>query len=538
MSDWRDSDSPTQESVVFSGRPPAVRPTPRFSTESFAELRVVCEVDGFYVVGRIAKSATGETYLAFRQVETEQQWFALKILSVLVEHQPELLAKVDQEISRSEALMHERIVSVTANLSVGGLRAVALPWVRGASLSAVVRAARERGVLRWQLAHFVVRQACSTLQHALDAKDAAVGVHGAVIPQNIVVDREGRVHILNLGLDVLRAGAQDLSAVYPFRAPEVRKSTQSSPAADVFGLGATLLELIAPGTAEKLLEAPAEVAAIVGQACHPAGCPASFTNVIVRAVSQEPSHRFVSLASFGAALDRVPLDAEDQVLRGELVDTLRDMGAVGFDQPPVLETEGLRIVELCEGSRVGDETAPQELAAEQELAVEQELAAEAFRPGEVFEERVRVARRRATLAAIVAAVLVAIVAWLALSKISPTKVEPDARSRAPQSLSAQSPSAQASSAQASSRPLAAASMQPVAAQSTKVVGAGSDEIAKNADAGTDAAPEDVADASLDAHVDAHAAESPAANVERATPLSRPAPRRRKRPTRLLSDPGF
>lgn len=354
MSEKRDSDRPTKETVAVRAAPTrSIRPR-RFSLSTFEELHPVCEIRGYYVVGRISKSATGETYLAYKDTPVGRQWYSLKLLSDLVERQPELLAKVDQEISRSEAISYPSLVSVVETIAAASQRLVVLPWIRGAPLSAVLAQTQDTRGLRWDLAVSVFRQVSNALSQVCEDGAQGVRVHGAIIPQNIVIDSDGGVYVLNLGLDVLRAGAQDLTIVYPFRAPEIRRSGKSSAAADVFGVGVCLLELIEPGAAAQILDRPDAVAELVDKACSRHSFPQSLAALIKRAVAIDPAHRFVSVASLATALEGVPLVLTKPDLQRELVAELRAHQNVGFDLPPAMETASLRIAALAEKARLGD----------------------------------------------------------------------------------------------------------------------------------------------------------------------------------------
>ncbi len=362
-------------------------------------------------MGRISKSATGETYLAYRGERRDERWYSLKLLSAIVERQPELLAKVDQEISRSESLQHPSIVSVEDTVAAASQRLVVFPWIRGVALSAPIWHTSEGdSALRWDLAVHVFSQVCQALRGVVHEDHAGVRVHGAIIPQNVVVDAAGDAYVLNLGLDVLRAGAQDLTMVYPFRAPEVRASGKMTAAADVFGVGVCMLEMIAVGSARKLLENPLQTSEVVDMACTRTQCPTTLSALIARAVAVDPARRFVSLASLADALQRVPLVLETPDLKRDLVASLRDERDIGFDRPPAMETAELRIADLAEKARIAELSTDTGLSSPPESsdATERKVATDALSEGVVSMPQPELPRpaRPGWLAFVVAAILV------------------------------------------------------------------------------------------------------------------------------------
>ena len=117
----------------------------------------------------------------------------------------------------------------------------------------------------------------------LETVCAAVGtahrslvVHADIKPANILVDREGRVKLLDFGIarsltdDTVADGA---GLTLPYASPERRAGEAAVPADDVYAIGATMWELAAgrppdtaPPRALSPAEAPPELAAVVAKA--------------------------------------------------------------------------------------------------------------------------------------------------------------------------------------------------------------------------------------------------------------------------------
>lgn len=132
---------------------------------------------------------------------------------------------------------------------------------------------------------------------ALDAAHGAGVVHGAVKPENLIVDDDGKVTIVDFGFLPPKRS--------PYTAPEL---TADSPAADVYGLGAVVYECLtgaapaANGDISPLLNdfEPADAAPIM------------------KAMSPQANHRFASASAFAAAC----LHIEPALAEGEEFDPI------------------------------------------------------------------------------------------------------------------------------------------------------------------------------------------------------------------------
>nr|CAB3464571.1 unnamed protein product [Digitaria exilis] len=70
-------------------------------------------------------------------------------------------------------------------------------------------------------------------------------VHGDVKPRNVVIGRDGRAKLADFGCarSAAAAGAATIGGTPAFMAPEVARGEEQGPAADVWALGCTLLEM-------------------------------------------------------------------------------------------------------------------------------------------------------------------------------------------------------------------------------------------------------------------------------------------------------
>jgi serine/threonine-protein kinase len=137
----------------------------------------------------------------------------------------------------------------------------------------------------------LVADACTAVAHLHD-----LGlVHLDLKPNNLLVDANGRVHLLDLGevrrLDAgssLAHGQRALTARYA--APEQLDGRALTPATDVFALGRVAAELLAGGRTGR-------------PRSHTAADP-TVEGVLGRALRPNPERRYANARAFGTALRR------------------------------------------------------------------------------------------------------------------------------------------------------------------------------------------------------------------------------------------
>ncbi|MBP6839852.1 MAG: serine/threonine protein kinase [Kofleriaceae bacterium] len=146
------------------------------------------------------------------------------------------------------------------------------------------------------------------LHAATDDRGLPLGlVHRDVGPRNVLVSTSGDVKLADFGLTKPTALA-DLTApglrkgTWQYMAPEQIAGDPVTAAADQFGLGVTLVELVG-GAHPFAADTPAATMAAIERS-DPAlgGLAPDLRAVAARALARRPTERFPSMAAFGAAL--------------------------------------------------------------------------------------------------------------------------------------------------------------------------------------------------------------------------------------------
>jgi eukaryotic-like serine/threonine-protein kinase len=153
-----------------------------------------------------------------------------------------------REARAAAALDHPNIVRVHDANSTGGVHYIVMEYVEGRDLQTHLN---KYGPIPYEKACTYVAQAALGLQHAAEKGI----VHRDIKPANLLVDKDGVVKVLDMGLARFRADEKDnLTAKYDrgailgtadYMAPEqIIASSQVDGRADIYALGVTLYALI------------------------------------------------------------------------------------------------------------------------------------------------------------------------------------------------------------------------------------------------------------------------------------------------------
>lgn len=189
---------------------------------------------------RIGAGGMGVVWSA-RQIRLDRR-VAIKFLRPELATDPSFAERFDREARALAKLQHPGIVAIHDYGEAMGMCFLVMEYVDGTDLRSVMRS----GISSDQ-ALAIVPQICEALQYA---HDEGV-VHRDVKPENILVDRRGRVKIADFGLATLRDGdgvAQTSGRVLGtphYMAPEqLDAPTSIDHRADIFALGVVIYEML------------------------------------------------------------------------------------------------------------------------------------------------------------------------------------------------------------------------------------------------------------------------------------------------------
>jgi eukaryotic-like serine/threonine-protein kinase len=260
-------------------------------------------IDGRYrVISRLGSGGMADVYLAQDQLLGRE--VAVKVLHHHFAEDQEFVERFRREASSAAALSHPNIVGIFDRGEWNGTYYIAMEYVAGRSLKAIVR---EQGPLEPLAAIDIVIQ---ILRAARFAHRRGV-IHRDLKPHNVILDEEGRARVTDFG--IARAGASDMTltgsimGTAQYLSPEQAQGYAVSDSSDLYSIGVILYELL---TGVVPFEGETAVAIAFKQVSavprppselNPA-LPPSLDAVVLRALAKDPAERYASADELIAAL--------------------------------------------------------------------------------------------------------------------------------------------------------------------------------------------------------------------------------------------
>jgi len=250
-------------------------------------------ISHYKIIKKLGQGGMGEVFLA---EDTElRRKVALKFLPPHFTSNAALKARFKREAQAAAALNHPNIVTVHEIGEHNGVSYIVMEYVEGASLKDL----NEQRELSLDKALDFVIQICSGLGKAHQA-----GVwHRDIKPANILINRDGRVKIVDFGLAKLQDETQLLTQTGTtmgtphYMSPEQAKGERVDQRSDIFSTGVVLYELLTGQRPFKGESQPAILYAIsyatpAPLANHNSNLPASLQRMVDKALAKDPRQRY------------------------------------------------------------------------------------------------------------------------------------------------------------------------------------------------------------------------------------------------------
>src|SRR5918998_6066561 len=261
--------------------------------------------DRYRLVARVAGGGMGEVYRG-HDVLLDRP-VAVKILQPSLAADPDLVERFKDEARAAARLTHPSIVSVHDwGEADEQTYYMVMEFVAGTDL-------RDLLVSRGSLAPAQAAEIMACVCDALAAAHAAGVVHRDVKPENVLIDRAGRVKVADFGIAVVADADRTMPGggipgTLRYLSPEQATGHEASPASDIWAAGAVLSELLTgrppqQGSGADLLRRRA-VEPPVAPSTFDQTLPQALDDIVLRACALEPEDRFGDATEMAAALRR------------------------------------------------------------------------------------------------------------------------------------------------------------------------------------------------------------------------------------------
>jgi tetratricopeptide (TPR) repeat protein/predicted Ser/Thr protein kinase len=251
----------------------------------------------YEIVGLLGEGGMGAVYKA-RDREVDRE-VALKVVRPELTGHPEVVSRFKQELILARQVTHKNVVRIFDLGEAEGAKFISMEYIDGRDLRSFLA---ERRKFAPQEAVDIVEQVC----RALEAAHAEGVIHRDLKPQNIMVDKHGRVAVMDFGIahskelpGLTRTGV--LLGTPEYMSPEQAKGQETDARSDLFSLGIIFYELL---TGESPYAAPTPAASLIMRLQERATPPAKLdpaipkfvSDVVVRCLEIDPQRRYASAA--------------------------------------------------------------------------------------------------------------------------------------------------------------------------------------------------------------------------------------------------
>jgi serine/threonine-protein kinase len=301
-------------------------------------------VSRYTLLAKIATGGMAEIWLA-RQAGPRgfEKVVVIKRIIDTYSHDPEFVEMFLDEARIAAQLNHPNIVQIYDLGEHAGAWYIAMEYLGGEHLSAIVRAAlKSNKKLPIPLSVKMISLAAEGLGHA-HAKTGANGqklniVHRDVSPQNVVLTYDGQLKVVDFGIAkaatrVSHTTSGLVKGKIGYMAPEQARGLPIDSRVDLYSLGVVLYEMVTASrlfnTNDQLLLMQQVVSPDPVQPAHErnAAVPTDLSKIISRSLEKDPNERYQDARAFQAALDQWLSQQGAMPGAAELADLMHDLFA-------------------------------------------------------------------------------------------------------------------------------------------------------------------------------------------------------------------
>ena len=272
----------------------AVTPRPASEAASKGQLEPgTILADRFEILQLLGQGGMGAVYKG-RDMELERL-VALKLIRPDLASHPEILRRFKQELILAREVTHRNVIRIFDLGQAQGIKFITMEYVEGRDLRGLIH---EKGKFTTEDAVPIVLQICA----ALDAAHHAGVVHRDLKPQNVMVDKDGRVYVMDFGIarsletpGMTQTGA--LMGTPEYMSPEQAKGEKVDARSDLFALGIIFYEMLTGISPFKAETAMAMMFKRTQERATPLaqlniGVPPVVSDIVCKALEIKPDERY------------------------------------------------------------------------------------------------------------------------------------------------------------------------------------------------------------------------------------------------------
>jgi serine/threonine-protein kinase len=269
-----------------------------------------------------------------RSLSGKQRLIAVKAMLPRLAQHEDFRAMFLEEGQIVRSIQSPHVVQVHEVAEHMGVLYMAMEWVEGDSLRAVIREAKRRRAIPPEMAVRMIADTAAGLHAAHEVRDwdgdLCGIVHCDVSPHNILIGLDGKAKLVDFGVAKAEAleGKDQLRGKFGYMSPEQVGGRKLDRRSDIFSLGIVLFELT---TGERLFKGndPKHTLELVatGKIPKPSEIypkyPAELELIVLRALERDLDRRYQTADEMREALERYLVDARIMVSRASVAQLLK-----------------------------------------------------------------------------------------------------------------------------------------------------------------------------------------------------------------------
>ncbi len=271
-------------------------------TEEHEALQTAPKIDGFEITRHIGRGGMGDVWEARQNVLGRK--VAIKVLAKNLSHSDHFIARFMREAFTLGRLQHPGIVSIhDFRSSPDGTCCIIMEYVEGPKRGEPITLydliiSKE---LTPERTRFLVLQVLDSLQYA---HEEGV-IHRDIKPTNVLIDRYGRVKVVDFGIAAMPADPNRKQLTYAggplgtaeYMAPEqTEDATQADHRADLYAVGVVIYEMLTGTRPRGMFRLPSQAKR---------GVDAAWDQIVQKALQPDRDERFANAAEMIAAVQAI-----------------------------------------------------------------------------------------------------------------------------------------------------------------------------------------------------------------------------------------